>query len=241
MNSLLPTHQKYGYNGTEQLFMLLITAVTNFGGIPVTVYLYRSRKFFEAYISFFTVATSFMYHALDSIDIKQFFLTQQQWHILDNIGSISSFMIVFIYLMDNRILDLDLRLYLGAFTLALLSQFKDPWNIIYTVAPIAISGALFVMAVLFRKRKPKLNFRALLKASLFLVVAVLCFTKGLKEKSDYLRIFHGLWHLNIFLASFFIWQARIPRGKETKLLTFWRVGTFNDVQPDQENIKIEVL
>ncbi len=241
MNSFLPPHQRYGYSAIEQLLMLLVTGVTNFGGIPVTIYLYKSKKIFESYITAFTVLTSFMYHALDSLDCPRFFLTEQQWHILDNIGSISSFMIVFIHLMDNRNAHVDFQLYLGAFTIALLAQFRAPWNILYTVVPIGLAVTLMVGSVLIKRKTPKLNFKALFKALVLVLIAILCFSKGLDEDKDYLRIFHGLWHLNIFLACYYIWHAKVPVGREVKLISFWKQEEYETSFSDTGSMKEYML
>src|SRR5690606_9921237 len=140
---------KYGYGGGEQIAMLFITALTNFSGLPTVIYLYRMRKYFESFCAFFTVFTSFMYHAVESINNDNIFLTEEQWHRLDNIGSITCFIMISIHLMDNRNPDLDLQLYLGAFFLVIFAQEKDPWNLNYTLVPIALGLISFLLVLAF--------------------------------------------------------------------------------------------
>jgi len=240
MNEILPIHHKYGYSSNEQLLMLLITAITNFIGIPCTIYLYRMGRIFESYISCFTVLTSFMYHALDSVDCPQFFLTELQWHQLDNIGSIASFMIVFVYVMDNKNEKLDFQLYLSYFTIAIFTQVKDPWNLIYTLAPIILSVVVYLIVLIFRKRKPEVNILVLAKAVFFVMIASFCFGRGLNEFQDYLRIFHGLWHLNIYIANFYLWQAKLPMGVEITWLNFWKKDMYKKSLLESDGLKEEV-
>jgi len=239
MNEILQTHQIYGYNSNEQLLMLLITALTNFGGIPVTVYLYRMERFFEAFISCFTVLTSFMYHASDSLDTSKLFLTELQWHQLDNIGSITCFMIVFVHLMDNKDWKLDLQLYLGCFTIAIFTQVKDPWNLFYTLVPIFMGVLVFLLTLIFRKRKPEINTLALGKSIFFVMIAAFCFGRGLNEFQDYLRIFHGFWHLNIYIANFYFWQIRLPLGVEITWSNFWKKQMYQKSLLETNGLKEE--
>ena len=43
--------------------------------------------------------TSFSYHMLDSIALPEYFFSVDQWHILDNIGSITCIQMVIVQLM----------------------------------------------------------------------------------------------------------------------------------------------
>lgn len=115
LEAWLPPHKKYGYNSSEQLLMLLITGITNFAGIPVIILLHKSRRHLEAFIAFFTMSTSFMYHAMESVDAGTVFLNEGAWHRLDNIGSIAAFITLFVHLMDNENPVLDFYLTMGGF------------------------------------------------------------------------------------------------------------------------------
>jgi hypothetical protein len=79
--------------------MLLVTAVTNLSCIPAIFVLKRQGRQLHAFVGGFTFAVSVMYHICDSID-RPVWLTEGQWHRLDNIGSIWSFMGFFVYLLD---------------------------------------------------------------------------------------------------------------------------------------------
>ena len=54
--------------------------------------LHKRKRPFECFIGFFTMWTSFMYHFCDSID-SPMWLSEGQWHRLDNIGAIMSFLL----------------------------------------------------------------------------------------------------------------------------------------------------
>jgi Protein of unknown function (DUF3522). len=201
-------HSKYGYNFGEQCLMMLITGITNAFTIPVILLMYRKNIIHRAFFGFFTGFTSFMYHTLESLDINRVFLDEGQWHRLDNVGSIICFCSLFVFLMDNRDDILDLKLEYIAVFISLVAQEKDPWNINYTVIPIMCYVLMFIGVLLWRKRKPKYNMRMLKKGVIYLSFAIPCFVFALNEHSDYLRFFHGLWHLFIGMGSFYIWQAK---------------------------------
>ena len=40
-----------------------------------------------------------------------------------------------------------------------------------------------------------------------MLLAGACFVKGLDERQDYLRLWHGLWHCFVGLSGFFSWQS----------------------------------
>jgi predicted membrane channel-forming protein YqfA (hemolysin III family) len=42
----------------------------------------------------------------------------------------------------------------------------------------------------------------------FLFIAVIFFIKALDDKLDYLRIYHGIWHLFIGISFYYLWQLR---------------------------------
>lgn len=222
MEAYLPPHPKYGYNASEQLLMVLITGVTNFAGIPAVIMLFRTQRIFEGFLALFTVFTSFMYHAMESISAERIFLNEGEWHRLDNVGSITCFMMLFVHLMDFQDEKLDLKLYMTAFIITILAQEKDPWNLNYTIVPIVSYLVLFLLVLIFRKRKPMINHRTHLKSLLWMVIAVFNFSQGLDEYKDHLRFFHGMWHMCVGISSFYFWQIKLAPGEEFSFLNFWK-------------------
>ena len=205
---------KYGYSPTEQFLMLIITGITNFICIPSLIHVYRRKLYFEAFIAILTMVTSFLYHSMDSVDITNLFLSDLQWHRLDNIGSIECFCMLMVYLMDNQNPELDIQLNMAGLFLALICQEKAPWQIIYTIFPIFCYMTCLCITICVRPRKPKYNKKFLLTGLICFCCAFIGFFKGLNEFTDYLRMWHGSWHMMIGLGSFFMWQAKTPLGEE---------------------------
>ena len=58
---------------------------------------------------------------------------------------------------------------------------------------------------------PVRSKKELLIGILGFVVAGYCFFKGLKNKNDYLRMWHGMWHLLVCIPSFYLWQIHSSR------------------------------
>jgi predicted membrane channel-forming protein YqfA (hemolysin III family) len=221
MEALLPPHSKYGYNAFEQLFMLVITGITNFGGIPACFVLFKTKRIFEAYLAAFTVFTSFMYHSLESIDMKSLFLDEGQWHRLDNIGAITCFMVLFVHLMDNENPKLDFNLGMCAFLIAIFAQEKDPWNLTYTLVPIFLYIGIFIVVTRLRQRKAHYNPSMIKRALIWLFIGAINFSYGLDEFKDHLRFFHGMWHLCVGISSFYFWQIKVHPGEEFSFRDFW--------------------
>ncbi|CAK4118721.1 unnamed protein product [Aphanomyces euteiches] len=176
----------------EMAIMLLVTGVTNFSMLQTIVMLYRHQMLFE------------VGH-------------EGQWHRLDNIGAIVCFTNLCWYLMDLRD-DQTLRaLQYGAFGLILIAQEKDPWNPVYTVAPILLSlGA--VVAVNFVRGMPKYDKTAFAQGFLAMFVAVLCFARGLDDATDPFRFFHGCWHACVSLAMNYFFRTLSPPYVRSSLL-----------------------
>ncbi len=106
----LETH-KYNCSYFEQLLMVLITAITNFTGIPTVIMAFRTKNYFQAMMGVFLIITSFIYHFMESIALKTVLkMDEYQWHKLDNIATITCFILLLVYLMDNRNPEFDVIL-----------------------------------------------------------------------------------------------------------------------------------
>ncbi|KAJ0409829.1 hypothetical protein P43SY_005723 [Pythium insidiosum] len=177
----------------EVAVMLVVTGITNFCMFPAILQLYRHELVFEAFVGMFTMLTSFMYHVCDSID-GPLWLTEGQWHRLDNIGSIMSFVVWALYLMDLR--HPIYQRYLQYFFLGvtLVFQEKNPWDEINSVIPIVLAFATLFTSFVVRGCIPKYDYAQLRRGFLLLGVAVCCFIKGLDDDKDPFRFFHGCWH-----------------------------------------------
>ena len=206
-----------GLSQNEQYQMLVITGITNFACFPALYVMYNKRMYFQFYVSLFTFITSFMYHSMESVNCEWLYLDRGTWHKLDNIGSITCFQMLFIYWMDNlqnkkgRLYsihnsDSDLQLGLIALFFTMIVQANHPWKLENTYVPILVFVFIFLV-LLGLGRRPRFSSYYVKRGLACLAVAVCCFVKGLDDYSDYLRIYHGLWHCFIGFGSFFLWQS----------------------------------
>jgi len=85
-------------------------------------------------------------------------------------------------------------------------QEMNPWNFLFTVAPIIFYIFIFAIVILIRKRIPYINSRNAKIGFGLLAIGIFFFKLGLDETNDYLRCYHGLWHLFIGLSAVFTWQ-----------------------------------
>lgn len=225
----LPTHRVYGYNTFEQILMVLLTGITNFGGIPSIIIMFKMKRYFQAHIGFFTIFTSFMYHSLDSVD-GELYLNAGSWHRLDNIGAITGFMMLFCNLVDHQNHELNINLNMIALFIAILAQEKDPWNLNYTLVPITLSIIVFLISTRHKKRRPAYNKEMLGKGIFWILVAAVNFALGLDEFKDYLRFYHGLWHLCVGMSSFYFWQVNVRPGEEFTWSNFLKKKYRSDME-----------
>jgi len=212
----------YNYSPAEQFFMLITTGITNFCCVPALITLYRRKMYFEASIGIMTAICSFLYHSIQSVGIEGLFLIEYQWHRLDNIASIQCFLMVIVYLMDTRDPELDIRINFAGLFMVLILQERAPWDIWYTLVPILMFLFMWFIWALVRKTKSKYNKKMLTTGTILFGLGIIGFFKGLQDDQDYLRMWHGAWHLFVGIGSFYIWQSKVPEGEEftwTNVLT----------------------
>lgn len=54
---------------------------------------------------------------------------------------------------------------------------------------------------------PKYNLKIIIFGAVVMGCAVFSFWQALDEYKDYLRIWHGMWHVFISISSFYLWQC----------------------------------
>lgn len=169
--------------------------------------LIRRRWMFEAAVTMFSIICSFMYHTCQSFDTRVF-LTELQWHRLDNIGALTSFGIFWTYLACIKDPVVDAYVKYACVFVALLAQEKDPWNEMYTFVPILMFSMIPVVAHVFvHKRRPAYDRNNVVMGFGLLAAALPFFVAGLDDENDPFRIFHGMWHLIGGASSFFLWRV----------------------------------
>ncbi|TDH67473.1 hypothetical protein CCR75_008234 [Bremia lactucae] len=136
------------------------------------------------------MTTSFMYHVCDSID-RPLWLTEGQWHRLDNIGSIMSFVVWSIHLMDLQSPLKERYVQYFFFGMVLVFQEKNPWDEWNSVTPVASSFLLLLATFAIRRRMPSYNYQQFRRGLLLMALAVMCFVRGLNDDTDPFRVYHG--------------------------------------------------
>ena len=211
------------YSFFEQILTGSITMFTNISWIPTLLLLYRRRMNYHLFLGILTTVSAIFYHFLESFSIKYFILSKDNWHKLDNIGGISCSVSLIIYLMNNENQEVDAYLNYFNMILILILQEKSYTNIKYTIFPLALFFCIYLGKFLFIIRKlPIYNWKIFKKSVYLLAICIFCFSRGLNRKQDYLRIFHGLWHLFLGINSFYFFQSRI----DDKELNYFQKNNF---------------
>lgn len=142
----------YSHLSTIQtIFMTLIAVVSNLAGIPVVIKLFRRRStYFQAFVLMMSVVTSFMYHLCEIYDCT-IFLSELQWHRLDNIFAITAFQLIILHAFGS-ITDQDITLRWSTLLSSIIIQEKDPWNVAFTLIP-CVAYVFIALAIRLAYRK----------------------------------------------------------------------------------------
>ena len=196
----------------ERCVMTVVVGLTNLCCWPALYVVYKQNLLLTFWNGIFTFVCSFMYHMMEPLNIEKIYLTGSQWHKLDNIGSIMWFVLLAIYMMDNAprqpiesppMCNTDIHLFFIGLFLALIMQTEHPWKLENTLVPVVLFLILLLLSVTLRG-PGKYRSSQLKRGGIFLLIAFYCFGKGLDDDNDYLRIFHGCWHMFGSIAIFYI-------------------------------------
>lgn len=190
--------------------VFLTCVVSHLPMLGVVTLLVRKKMRFEAMIGAYAVTVSFMYHACECFQTS-FFLSELRWHRLDNIGAISSLGCSCIHLacFESRAL-LDYLQYAVLFAVIIVQE-AAPWDVTYTIVPVAACICVPVVShLLNRRRRQGLVLRRFFIGLAACAVGIFFFVLGLDDMSDPVRIFHGLFHICIAATIFFFFFALRP-------------------------------
>ncbi|KAL9644559.1 hypothetical protein ABK040_009423 [Willaertia magna] len=111
----------------------------------------------------------------------------------------------------------------SALLFTLLCQEKAPWVEFYTFLPIIVPSLIVLLRRIFLLEKeicPSFKRSHLILGVIFLIIGFICFWKGLDDDNDYLRIWHGCWHVFGGLAFYSFFKSKkeiIVLGEEKKV------------------------
>eukprot|EP01133_Synstelium_polycarpum_P008409 gene8409-9890_t len=190
-----------------------IAFATNLSCIPLGYLLIRRGHAYEAIVGIACAVSSMMYHVGEVYDKTPLFkltgMSAGQWHRLDNIFTILAFQALMFFLMEHnhpQIVDL---LRWSFLVVTIYCQERAPWNIMYTIIPIGASLFLLIATFVYKRKVPEwIKNRYFFYGAICFVIAGFFFARGLDDDNDYLRLNHGIWHLFIGFAFYFIFQSR---------------------------------
>ena len=189
-----------------QMAVFFTCVVSHVSLLPTLLQLYRRRWMFEVSATCFGLLCSFLYHTCQAFDMV-IFLTELQWHRLDNVGALVCFSALFTYLCALRDSTMDAYIKYGCFMFGIIIQEKSPWEIEYTLVPVFLFALMPVIshACLFQ-RLPHYDWKNFVVGFGTLVAAFPFFVAGLDDEHDPYRMFHGMWHLMGGVASLYLWR-----------------------------------
>ena len=138
---------------------------------------------------------------------------------LDNIGAITSFGTLALGFAGLHEAATREYLHYGYLALVLVAQEAGPWDVRFTVGPIALCGCYLAMRVATDEAgaRPPLRTPELLRGLAWLAAAIAFFARALDDHHDTYRAFHGCWHLCVGAAAYYLWQALVVVEPGTKL------------------------
>ena len=136
-------------------------------------------------------------------------LGEGAWHRLDNVGSILCFCVLIIHFTDYAD---EMHAQINKFAmlwLVVLAQEYAPWDLRFTVGPIALQVAIFILKRIFVDKctLPPVDPYMAKRAATLQGIAFIFFYLGLDEHSDPMRLYHGLWHTFSAIASQYHWRV----------------------------------
>ena len=219
----------------ERLAVVFIAGLTNISIIPALRHISKHNSNLHVFIGCFTVLTSTCYHIAEAMHGQRlFYLNEGNWHRLDNIGSIASFNLLGIYLLDIGVDYPQVRAFLEFFQLGLVMILQEwkPWDVRFTIYPIILFNAPWLIKYIILRKPCRWRMDKFKLALLSITPAVFCFYMGLDDRHDYLRIWHGMWHCLVGISSYTWWQI-IPEGKpniKTIYKNKYKTQTKNETQ-----------
>ncbi|KAG2382816.1 hypothetical protein C9374_004783 [Naegleria lovaniensis] len=101
----------------------------------------------------------------------------------------------------------------GSLFFTLVCQEKAPWEEYYTFLPIIVPSVIVIARCLFLLEshlRPSYRFGWICAGVISLLLGLACFIKGLDNFNDYLRLWHGMWHVFGSLGFFCFFMGKKP-------------------------------
>ena len=200
---------------SEMLLTFVFEVFTDAAFLPPLMIMARHRRHFEMYVGVFQLGTGFLYNICNALNIS-LFLSELQWHALNNILTTTYFLLLLIHLQANSNPTVDIVLRYAAFTAVWIAQIKDEyWEPYYTALVVGAFCVMPVCKFCGAMRLPPYDANKLWKGLCVGAAAAICFVVGLDDAVDPFRLFHGLSQGLVGVALYFLWQL-VPLQLQAK-------------------------
>lgn len=164
-----------------------------------------------------SILTSFMYHICEIYNAT-IFLDELQWHRLDNVFAITTFCLAILHFF-GAIFENSSAIKWFSLLFIIIVQEKDPWNVFYTALPCILFAVIAIFLRLHYRKTYKVQYKKkdLTIGLTFLLIGLIFFYLGLDDANDYLRAYHGLWHVCASVFGYYcIGVSKISRKQIPK-------------------------
>eukprot|EP00658_Telonema_sp_P-2_P039745 TRINITY_DN28392_c0_g1_i1.p1 TRINITY_DN28392_c0_g1~~TRINITY_DN28392_c0_g1_i1.p1 ORF type:complete len:210 (+),score=42.55 TRINITY_DN28392_c0_g1_i1:216-845(+) len=204
----------------EGLVKFLFEVVSDLALVPSLLLLLRNRRHFEMFIGVGCVSSAVLYNTCNAFQVS-IFLTEEHWHMMNNVLTISYFLFLCIHLahLKDEMTNIILR-YL-VFASVTVFQLRDGFwmeSSYWTYIPCICIGALPVWR---QTQKPTLVKHRIMSGLGFAGAAGVCFLFNLDINpfGDFYRFWHGAAHVLVGAALWQLWGA--IESKKTELPLDW--------------------
>merc|ERR1712187_849975 len=141
----------------------------------------------------------------ESLNVKFLGYNEGRWHHMDNVFAILSFMGAISQFAPHHYKP-SVREFANTFACgaAVVAQLMSPWDVLYTLAPILFAVIYVFLSTSIARRFVRMDGSSGKRALVALAAAVFFFVKGLNERTDWLRLFHGGWHVTVGIFFYYL-------------------------------------
>jgi len=189
---------------TEMVAQAVWTGATNLSFLPVIVWCWRLGLYYDSMIGWMAMLTSALYHICQSLNVSFFGFDDGRYHHMDNVFAIAALVaILFQFAQFSRDSACREIINTASLSVVIVAQLLSPWELAFTVCPLLAAVGVLLCILLHRRCLPRTDPQAGVRALICLACAALCFVKGLDDNGDYLRLWHGGWHVCVGLFCYF--------------------------------------
>ncbi|CAJ1361921.1 unnamed protein product [Effrenium voratum] len=198
----------------ERWIQALWTGGTNLALLPAIVLTGQLDMYFESVVCSFALFTSSMYHVCQSLRCRCLGFNSGRWHHMDNVFAITGLLVSIVNFsqVPRPSSWRELRNTLVV-SIVICAQISSPWDLMHSIGPLAVGVVLMFFEMIYLRRLPTLCKADLVKAALCACGGGLCFYKGLDQFEDWLRLWHGGWHIFVGAMLYYCVRAQNPRTR----------------------------